>query len=57
MMDDPRNWQEKATWLCQDVADNYAPGLREEVANALKAAYDLGVQDGYEKARAEATWV
>ena len=49
-MIDPRNWFEKAKWLLDGV---YCKGLDVEVAEALKVAYDLGLQDGLKKVKVD----
>jgi len=50
LMIDPRNWFEKAKWLLDGV---YCKGLDVEVAEALKVAYELGLQDGLKKVKVD----
>jgi len=56
-MIDPRDWFEKAKWLLDanvrpDRKDENTK-LEKDVAEALKTAYELGLQDGLKKVKVD----
>ena len=60
-MYDPRNWFEKAKWLVNwtspsGVVVEIQPGMSkvvDDLAEALKVAYELGLQDGLKKVKVD----